>query len=66
MISMVLAEIESAKNSLICISRFFGGGQSRREIIFRRLERKPLQVLVGKKSCAIAFINKIVGCESGF
>ena len=49
---MVLVDIESAKKTIICILRFFGGGQGRREIIFCRWEQKPLQVLVWKKHIA--------------
>ena len=34
----------------------FGGGQGRREIILRMWEQKPLQVITGKKQCAMPSI----------
>ena len=44
------------KNSTICISWFFVGGQVRWEIIFRMWKQKPLQVIAGKKQCAMPSI----------
>ena len=50
MISMVFGINRIYKKLFNIYISVFRWGQGRREIIFRRWEQKPLQVLVGKKT----------------